>query len=412
MRGLFLFSLGAIGTTPALSAAWMPERRTVRVTFSVAPKASDANDADDALNKTNWSVVPVAPVSDDPFPYTTVEIFSVRPYADDTTGTVFDLTLDLDPTFGVVYVVSVGTLVAASDPFGMLGSPSSLNVDAFDPSYRTNNLIPMLQWFGRATSDYDSPNRDNARTLSLLDEIVNQVSSVIEGMQEMFDPLRCPRRYLDGWLAALGNPFTEISATMTVLQKRRLCLALVDIYRNKGTAQGIIDAIDLLLGVGVSVHVDHKAAWILGEDVMGPASAHPYEEGHPDASEGECILGVSPSYIHNVLGGGRIWGVRLGGWVLPPNDVGQFFDDPAVFDSFALSHGVTAPKDEGRRGLYSFCLVADRALTDTERAQATDVANYMKPAGTHLRGVFDPFVSTAPTGWILGLSSLGSDTIL
>lgn len=405
MRGGYLFSLGAIGATPILIHAWMPERRVIRVTFSVAPKALNSQDADDVLNSSNWTVAPIAPVSDDPMPYTTVEVVSVRPYEEDLTGTEFDVTLDVDPTFGITYAVGVGSLSAASNPLGLLGSPSSLNVQAFDPSYRERNIIPMIRWFGRATRDLDGPNRDNAKTLSLIDEIVNQVSSVIEGMQQLFDPLRCPKRYLDKWLAALGNPFTEISATMSEVQKRRLCLALVDIYRYKGTAKGITDAIQLFLGLASSVHAVNQEFWQLDSSFLGKPLRDPADAAHPQtqAIVGTCVLGSSPNYIHSVLGPDEttetVW--LDGGWTLRRGDEGRPLHDPAL----ELLTNVTYAS-EGREGIYSFAIVVStRAITAIERTQIATIANYMKPVGTKLRAVYDPYVNP-PDHWLLDISAL------
>ena len=62
--------------------------------------------------------------------------------------------------------------------------------------------------------------------------------------------------------------------------------------------------------------------------------------------------------------------------------------------------------------LYSFKIVSPIALTEEQRKRITDIANYMKPAHTHLIEIEEPEVPLVIDDWELGLSELGEKTEL
>lgn len=61
---------------------------------------------------------------------------------------------------------------------------------------------------------------------------------------------------------------------------------------------------------------------------------------------------------------------------------------------------------------YSFEVVSAIALTDEQRSRIRDIANYMKPAHTHLLRIVEPTIPDVPDDWEIGLSELGIGTIL
>lgn len=61
--------------------------------------------------------------------------------------------------------------------------------------------------------------------------------------------------------------------------------------------------------------------------------------------------------------------------------------------------------------LYSFDINTDRVLTSTEELLVRRIADYMKPAHTHLIHIGQP-VAAPPTGWTLGIDALDVDTDL
>ena len=68
-------------------------------------------------------------------------------------------------------------------------------------------------------------------------------------------------------LADLGNPFPF---ELDVLGKRRLASVLVEMYRQKGTAKGITNAIRFFLGIDISAITPFNADTLtLGESELG-----------------------------------------------------------------------------------------------------------------------------------------------
>lgn len=62
--------------------------------------------------------------------------------------------------------------------------------------------------------------------------------------------------------------------------------------------------------------------------------------------------------------------------------------------------------------LYSFEIESLIPLTDDQRRAIAVIANYMKPAHTHLKEIIEPEIPIVVDHWELGLSELGETTIL
>ena len=61
---------------------------------------------------------------------------------------------------------------------------------------------------------------------------------------------------------------------------------------------------------------------------------------------------------------------------------------------------------------YAFQVVVPRVLTDAERAAVRALVSYMMPSHCHFISIEEPGVTTQLDSWVIGLSSLGVDTIL
>lgn len=59
----------------------------------------------------------------------------------------------------------------------------------------------------------------------------------------------------------------------------------------------------------------------------------------------------------------------------------------------------------------SFQLMVDLNLTDQQRAQMSNIVNWIKPAYTHFIGFIEPGHQDHVDHWVLGLSELASDTV-
>jgi hypothetical protein len=61
---------------------------------------------------------------------------------------------------------------------------------------------------------------------------------------------------------------------------------------------------------------------------------------------------------------------------------------------------------------YAFNVRVDQALTDDQRRQIRMIVEYMKPAHTHFVDLIEPSPPTIYDHWELGVSELGSTTML
>ena len=87
---------------------------------------------------------------------------------------------------------------------------------------------------------------------------------------KIFDPDSAPAIFVELMLRNLGNPFNKVFLTLT--QKRKLVKLLMRMYRQKGTARGIINAVRFLTGIIVDIIDPHgvdEDSWRVGESEIG-----------------------------------------------------------------------------------------------------------------------------------------------
>lgn len=117
---------------------------------------------------------------------------------------------------------------------------------------------------------------DLSRFVACLQEVTDLLLADVDRFPEIYDIERAPESFVDLILRDLGDPFPfELDA----LGKRRLGSVLVEMYRQKGTARGIINAVRFFLGIEVTAVVAYAGeAMVLGEAelgvdwVLGPSS--------------------------------------------------------------------------------------------------------------------------------------------
>ncbi len=107
---------------------------------------------------------------------------------------------------------------------------------------------------------------DLRRFIDCLQDATNIVVQQIEAMQDELDPLSARPATVDLMLQDLGNPF---GAMVPVQDARRLVLVLGEIYRQKGTAKGITNAIRMFLGLTVKNIACVNALEIDGDTAIG-----------------------------------------------------------------------------------------------------------------------------------------------
>ncbi len=98
---------------------------------------------------------------------------------------------------------------------------------------------------------------------NLVEETTDGERDQAAAFQEIVDPDTAPMPFVELLLASLGNPFKSVY--LTDLQKRKLARLLIPMYRQKGTARGIINAVRFLLGIELEIEDPHGVdGWEIG----------------------------------------------------------------------------------------------------------------------------------------------------
>lgn len=433
------------------------ERRKVRVYFSNQPKAVFDRGADDALNPASWAITPRQDLpllgSKNPA-YTTVEVTKASTVVGEPLA--IDVHVDDDFSFDVQYQVSISASVVSADNIGGWTSTGELTAvfEPYDPPCRQKPVVRIFDWFGNAAKKYDFSG-DTGLFMSILQDIFEQVKSLIDCFPEQYDPLYCHEDFLDSRMRSLGNPFEFFTSEMTVKEKRRVALQLIDIYRLKGTREGIKTAVQNILGItDVEVISFNEMAWRIGESheqlaipfdgqlpegevntpflggglyvpTGGPPGypTSPIDPYRPENFQhtGTTFLGGGPVYNQAVLGGGDLTDdtknvARVGRWNLAgPGDVQYPLDPAEVYRNDPTltqdsDYGVT--EEPGRRGLYSYYIALPVGFEPTtlERQRIETIAKYMQPSQMHLTEI--KAGSSEYNPMVLGTSLLGIDWFL
>jgi len=241
-------------TPPALEGATAIDVRKVHVTFDES--MDEATTADPAIFTFAGVDVPTAAV--------------VATAASFVAPNVVEITTDVELSFGKRYSV---TVVGARDVWGNV-LPQPGNTAEFTavvpqtPAGRRFDLARMIP----AMNFTEDTTGELARFVAVLQDVVDLTLYEIDRFPRALDTDQAPEAFLDAILAELGNPFVSDAVTGVLASetdKRRLARVLVDIYRLKGTAKGIIDVVRFLLGVEVTIDEYFPDGWCLGEAFLG-----------------------------------------------------------------------------------------------------------------------------------------------
>jgi phage tail-like protein len=180
-------------------------------------------------------------------------------------GSVALLTLDTEMTPDVLHEVAA---VGVTDLFGnvVLGPYDRASFSGFRPARpatRRFDLWRMMPKHNRRDDDTG----DLFRFIACLQEVTDLLLADVDRWPDIFDLERAPEAFVDLILRDLGNPFPfELDA----MGKRRLASVLVEMYRQKGTAKGIQNAIRFFLGIDISAISPFNADTLyLGESELG-----------------------------------------------------------------------------------------------------------------------------------------------
>ncbi len=131
------------------------------------------------------------------------------------------------------------------------------------PARRRFDLWSMLPKFNRR----QDTTGDLRRFIASLQEVTDLLLSDIDRFADIYDIERAPESFVDLILRDLGDPF---DFELDLSAKRRLAASLVEMYRLKGTAPGIRNAVRFFLGVEITAIVAFAAeTLVLGESELG-----------------------------------------------------------------------------------------------------------------------------------------------
>jgi phage tail-like protein len=131
------------------------------------------------------------------------------------------------------------------------------------PERRRFDLWSMLPKYNRR----GDTTGDLRRFIACLQEVTDLLLAEVDRFGDTFDLERAPEPFVDLILRDLGNPF---AFELDLRAKRRLAGMLVEMYRQKGTAAGIRNAVRFFLGVHVTAIVPFAAeTMVLGESELG-----------------------------------------------------------------------------------------------------------------------------------------------
>lgn len=178
-----------------------------------------------------------------------------------------DVTLDIEMSQGASYTVTVLNL---TDEVG-----NALDEDEVSAAF--TGFLPDVP-AGRDFQLWDfvpGMNRRMDRTgdlrswIYILQDVTDLLLTKVDRWVDIFDIDRAPETFVDAMLSDLGNPFNFVE--LSLIDKRRLGRILVDVYKTKGTALGVIDAVRFLTGVEITLEVINYSNdfWVLGVSALG-----------------------------------------------------------------------------------------------------------------------------------------------
>jgi phage tail-like protein len=240
--------------TPRVVGAQARELARVRVSFSEPVKQDDPGAPDDALNSTRYAVTRLSG------PAVEAAVISVEA----VTSSAVDLLTDVPLTPGASYRVDVDGVVDASGN-AITATDGSAIFTGFVPPRPGSRVFDLYRFLPELNRREDQTG-DLRRFFACLQEVTDLVLHDIDRFTDLLDPDLAPEPVLDLMLGELGNPF---AFDLSVVDKRRLLNVLVAMYREKGTARGITNAIRFFLGLEVQITAYAGEALVLGESLLG-----------------------------------------------------------------------------------------------------------------------------------------------
>lgn len=241
---------------PQVTDAHARDHVTVRVSFNEA--MSTATTGGGALNPDNYSFTALSA------PAVPIDAIAVT----QVTESVFDVTIDWEMSRGAEYELTVSA--------GLEDDDGNVVDEDFDTAEFTGYQCPVpagrsfLHWDMMPGVNRREDDSGALRAFSLcLQDVIDLVLCSIDRFPEIVDIDLAPEDFVDALLAHLGNPFDF--EDLTLIEKRRLARNLVDLYKQKGTEEGVINAIRLLTQIEVTLDILNfrEDWWQLGVSELG-----------------------------------------------------------------------------------------------------------------------------------------------
>ncbi len=180
-------------------------------------------------------------------------------------GNTLLVTVDPEMTPDVQHEVrALGVTDLAGNP--VLAPFDRVRFSGFRPARPSNRRFDLWQMLPKHNRRDDTTG-DLWRFVACLQEVTDLLLADVDRWPDIFDLERAPEPFLDLILQDFGNPFPfEIDA----LGKRRLAAVLVEMYRQKGTTQGIKNTVRFFLGIDITAITAFNAdTLVLGESQLG-----------------------------------------------------------------------------------------------------------------------------------------------
>lgn len=247
-------------TPPKLLSAITFEVKRIRVRADEPLKNTSATNSDDALNPANWTVTPATVAEGVINAAVEIDVLSVEKVTD----AIYDLITDIEPSFNGLYDITATNIEDLSD--NVIVPPDNVvQVLGFQcpfPVERRFEFFRLLPLMNRL----EDVTRDLEKFSAVMQDTIDLLLCDTDRFTTLADIDRAPESFIDLILLDLGNPFRF---DLTANKKRRLAKILVDIYRFKGTAVGIIDAVAFFLGLEIAITPLAEEGWVLGESDIG-----------------------------------------------------------------------------------------------------------------------------------------------
>lgn len=248
--------------------------RVVRVTFSAA--LADAT----ALILNNWALACLGTP-----PFFVPTIVSIVGVDSQTNPSAIDITVDQEFSPGLLY---------SATPSGVTGLSGTGLFYAVVPPQFADREFALID-FVPIVNKHDDTSGQMTNFISCLQEVLTLSLADSDRWQDILDPDLAPVDFVEAMLADLGNPFNFVP-DLTLNQRRKLAKLLVAIYQLKGSAQGIEQAIRLLLGFDSQILTFFGAG--IGALVGSTSPSHPLDTlgSSSPAHTGTFFLGGGAPY--------------------------------------------------------------------------------------------------------------------